>query len=331
MTTVLVTGGAGYIGSHAAKALADAGHRPVVLDNLSTGRPGDSRDARARRYGPFVEADLRDGDALDAAFRDHGIEAVMHFAALSEVGGAEAEPARYWANNVGGSLSLLQAMGRAGCSRLVFSSTCAVYGDGAADGGLDEDTDRRPAGTYGSTKRAVEDLIADIGRATGLQAVIFRYFNVAGADPGGEIGEAHDPETHLVPRTLAAAAGEGPPLTVMGSDYPTPDGTPIRDYVHVVDLVAAHLLGLDRLMRGEGGRVYNLGSGRGYSVREVIGVAERVTGRTVPVIEGPRRAGDAVRLVAAPDRAAAELGWRPERGLDAMIGDAWRWHGQAGF
>jgi UDP-glucose 4-epimerase len=219
----------------------------------------------------------------------------------------------------------------AGCPRLVFSSTCATYGD--QDGVmLDEDTPQRPINAYGASKRAIEDMIGDFGAAHGLEAVIFRYFNVAGADPEGELGEQHRPETHLVPLLLDALAGRRPALTIHGSDYPTPDGTCIRDYVHVSDLVEAHVAGLDRLLSGQGGRVYCLGTGKGFSVREVVAAAGAVTNRPVPMTEGPRRPGDAVRLVCGSTRAAAELGWVPERSdMARMIADAWRWHQGAGY
>lgn len=316
---VLVTGGAGYVGSHACKALALAGWVPVAYDNLSTGW----RDAVL--YGPFEEGDLGDRARLDAVLARHAPVAVLHFAALSQVGEAVRRPGLYWRNNVCGSLSLAEAAVAAGCLRLVFSSTCAVYGDQDGET-LDEGCARRPNGAYGATKRAVEDLLADFGAAHGLRHVIFRYFNVAGADPDGEIGERHDPETHLIPVMLDAVAGRRPELVIHGDDYPTPDGTAVRDYIHVTDLARAHVAGLEWLMEGHPSRAFNLGSGRGYSVREVIEAAGAITNRPVPHRIGPRRAGDAVRLVSGSKRAEAELGWRPERDLRAMIADAWRWH-----
>ena len=324
---VLVTGGAGYIGSHACKALRAAGYMPVVYDDLSTGH------AAAVRFGPFVQGSLHDRAALDAAFAAHAPVAVMHFAAFSQVGEAMADPGLYWRNNVGGSLTLFEAMVGAGCLDLVFSSTCATYGD--QDGvTVDEDSPQAPLNAYGASKRAIEDMIRDFGAAHGLRAVIFRYFNVAGADPEAEIGEAHDPETHLIPVMLQAIDGQRPGLVVHGTDYDTPDGTAVRDYVHVMDLVEAHVLGLERLREGgpAGARVYNLGTGSGFSVREVIDASRAVTNREVPVTEGPRRAGDATRLVSGSTRAEAELGWRPERStMRRMIEDAWRWHGKGGF
>lgn len=325
MATILVTGGAGYIGSHACKALARAGHVPVAFDDLSTGR------REAARFGPLVEASLADRAALDAAFAAHRPEAVMHFAARSLVGEAMRDPGAYWRANVGGSLELVEAMLAAGCRRLVFSSTCATYGD--QDGvTLEEGTPQRPVGAYGASKRAIEDMLRDFGASHGLEAVIFRYFNVAGADPEGEIGEAHEPETHLVPSMLEAILGRREPLTLHGQDWPTSDGTPIRDYVHVCDLVEAHLSGLGWLAAGRGSRDFNLGTGRGFSVREVLAAAREVTGREVPHVVGPRRAGDAARLVSGSGRARAELGWTPARSdMGTMIADAWRWHSGPGF
>ncbi|MCE8458267.1 UDP-glucose 4-epimerase GalE, partial [Rhodovulum sulfidophilum] len=274
MAHVLVTGGAGYIGSHACKALARAGHVPVCYDNLSTGW------AEAVKFGPFERGDLADRARLDAVFATYRPVGVMHFAAFSQVGEAMRDPGKYWRNNVGGSLALIEAAVAAGCLNIVFSSTCAVYGD--QDGvKLDEDSAQAPLNAYGASKRAIEDMLRDFEASHGLKSVIFRYFNVAGADPEAEIGEAHDPETHLIPVMLEAIEGRRPALTIHGTDYPTPDGTCIRDYIHVSDLVAAHVLGLDRLLAGKGSRVFNLGSGTGYSVREVIEAAQAVTGRAV--------------------------------------------------
>ena len=325
MSHVLVTGGAGYIGSHACKMLAARGHVPVCVDNLSTGWKA------AVKYGPLVEADLTDRAALDAAFARYRPVAVMHFAAFSLVGEAMADPGKYWRNNTLGSLTLVEAALAAGCRDIVFSSTCATYGehDGVT---LDEATPQRPLNAYGSSKRAVEEILRDFGQSHGLNAVIFRYFNVAGADPEGEIGEAHDPETHLIPVILQAIDGARPELVMHGDDYATPDGTCIRDYVHVMDLIEAHVLGLDWLAAGRGARVFNLGTGSGFSVREVIAAAEEVTGRKVPHRIGPRREGDATRLVSGSQRAAADLGWTPRRStLRQMIGDAWTWHRSGGF
>jgi UDP-glucose 4-epimerase len=317
---VLVTGGAGYIGSHACKALAAAGYIPVTLDNLSTGW----RDAV--QFGPFVQADLLDRTALDAAFAEYRPMAVLHFAALSQVGEAMAEPGKYWRNNVSGSLNLIEAAIDAGCLDFVFSSTCATYGD--RDGEvLDEDTPQAPLNAYGASKRAIEDMLADFGASHVLRSVIFRYFNVAGADPDGEVGEHHRPETHLIPLILDAVDGKRAALTVHGTDYPTPDGTCIRDYVHVMDLVDAHVKGLEWLRAGRGSRVFCLGTGSGFSVREVVDATRHVTNRPVPMVDGPRRGGDAVKLVCGSTRAKAELGWHPGRStMQQMIADAWRWH-----
>ena len=325
MKHVLVSGGAGYIGSHACKALAARGIVPVAVDNLSTGW------AQAVKFGPLVQADLTDRAALDAAFAEYSPVAVMHFAAASLVGESMANPGKYWRNNVLGSLNLIEAAAAAEVRNFVFSSTCATYGehDGVT---LDEDTPQRPLNSYGSSKRAVEEMLRDFGASHGMNAVIFRYFNVAGADPEGEIGECHRPETHLIPLILQAIDGQRPELVIHGDDYATPDGTCIRDYVHVMDLVEAHVLGLDWLAAGRGARVFNLGTGSGFSVRAVIEAAEAVTGRKVPHRIGPRRGGDATRLVSGSRRAAEELGWTPRRStLEAMIGDAWNWHRTGGF
>jgi UDP-glucose 4-epimerase len=317
---VLVTGGACYIGSHACKALAAAGYVPVTFDNLATGW------AEAVKYGPFEQGDLLDRAALDAVFAKWQPIAVMHFAALSQVGEAVAQPGHYWRVNVGGSLNLIEAAAAAGCMDFVFSSTCATYGD--QDGVvLNEDTPQRPSNPYGSSKRAIEEILRDFGVAHGLRHVIYRYFNVAGADPSGEVGEFHQPETHLIPLMLDVVAGKRAALTLHGTDYATPDGTCIRDYVHVSDLVDAHVLGLQWLEAGKGNRVFCLGTGAGFSVREVVTQARAVTNQEVPMNEGPRRPGDAMQLVSGSARAVEELGWRPTRSsLQQMIGDAWRWH-----
>ncbi len=317
---VLVTGGAGYIGSHACKQLRAAGYVPVTFDNLGTGW----RDAV--KFGPFVQGDLMDPAALAQAFAEYRPVAVMHFAALSQVGESMTDPGRYWRENVTGALNLVQASLAAGCKRLVFSSTCATYGD--HDGVLlDETTVQQPLNAYGGSKLAIEQMLRDFGASDGLETVIFRYFNVAGADPEAEIGEFHRPETHLIPLVLDAATGKREALTVNGTDYPTRDGTCLRDYVHVMDLVDAHVLGLRWLEAGKGSAVFCLGSGAGFTVREVMARSAEITDREIPLREGPRRAGDAVSLVSGSQRAIDTLGWRPERStLDQMIGDAWRWH-----
>ncbi|MGL6211269.1 MAG: UDP-glucose 4-epimerase GalE [Paracoccaceae bacterium] len=323
--TVLVTGGAGYIGAHACKALARAGFTPVAFDNLSTGWRG------AVKFGPLVQGDLMDKVAVEAAFAEFRPVAVMHFAALSLVGESMKDPGRYWRANVGGSLNLIEAAVGAGCWNFVFSSTCATYGD--QDGVvLDEDTPQRPINAYGASKRAIEEMLQNFAASHGLAHVIFRYFNVAGADPDGEVGEQHVPETHLIPLMLDAIEGKRGALTLFGDDYPTRDGTCVRDYVHVSDLVAAHVLGLRWLLDGKGNRVFNLGSGNGFSVREVLDASRVVTNREVPMVLGERRAGDAAALVSGSRRAAEELGWRPERStLPQMIADAWAWGRGPGF
>ncbi|WP_397541554.1 UDP-glucose 4-epimerase GalE [Roseovarius salis] len=323
MTNILVTGGAGYIGSHACKLLRARGYTPVTYDNLGTGWKN------AVRYGPFEQGDLRDRDRLDQVFRVYRPAAVMHFAALSLVGECMRNPGLYWDNNVAGSLALLQAAADAGCHDIVFSSTCATYGE-QDNVVLDENSPQNPTNAYGASKRAIEDMLRDFEAAHGLNHVIFRYFNVAGADPEAEIGEFHRPETHLVPLMLDAIDGRRDALTIHGTDYDTPDGTCIRDYVHVMDLVEAHILGLEWLQAGRGSRVFNLGTGKGFSVREVIDHSAAVTNRSVPVVEGPRRPGDCTKLVSGSSRAVQELGWQPARStLAEMISDAWRWH-QAG-
>jgi UDP-glucose 4-epimerase len=319
MVTVLVTGGAGYIGSHACKALAEAGHVPVCFDNLSTGW------RNAVRYGPFVEGDLLDAAAIRAAVDAAQPEAVMHFAALSLVGDSMRDPARYWRENLVGAMNLLDAMRGAGTEILIFSSTAATYGEPETPL-IREDETQRPTNPYGRTKLAIERMIDDQAMAYGLRTGVFRYFNVAGADPEGEIGELHRPETHLAPIVLEAAAGLREEIVVNGVDYPTPDGSCIRDYLHVRDLADAHVLGLERLRAGGEGFHLNLGVGRGYSVLEVIAAAEHATGRSVPRRTGPRRPGDPAQLVCDGSAARRVLGWTPRRSdLDTMIADAWRW------
>ncbi len=317
---VLVTGGAGYIGSHACKALKQAGFTPVTYDNLVTGWE------QAVKFGPFEKGDLLDRARLDEVFAQYQPIAVMHFAALSQVGEAMNQPGKYWHNNVSGSLSLIEAATAAGCLDFVFSSTCATYGD-QDNVVLDENAVQLPLNAYGASKRAIEDMLKDFEAAYGLRHVIFRYFNVAGADPEAEVGEFHRPETHLVPLVLDAIDGKRDALTVFGDDYDTPDGTCIRDYVHVCDLVDAHVLGLKWLKDGKGSRVFNLGTGSGFSVREVMDRAEQVTGRKVPYSIGPRRGGDCTKLVSGSTRAKTELGWDPKRSdMASMIADAWKWH-----
>ncbi len=322
---ILVTGGAGYIGAHACKQLARSGYIPVSFDNLSTGW------ASAVKYGPLVEGDLLNKTAVKAAFDTYQPVAVMHFAALSQVGEATRNPGLYWRNNLVGSLNLVEAMIAAECKEIVLSSTCATYGD--QDGVmLDETCPQRPLNAYGASKLAVEGIMRDFGASHGLNSVVFRYFNVAGADPEAEIGEWHQPETHLIPVMIEAAAGKREALVIYGNDYPTADGTCIRDYVHVMDLIDAHIRGLEWLQAGRGSRVFNLGTGRGFSVAEVLACGASVMGRPVPYRYGARRAGDAAALVSGSARAGNELGWRAERStLEQMIADAWRWYRTGGY
>lgn len=320
MTNILVTGGAGYIGSHACKALKAAGYTPVTFDNISTGWED------AVKFGPFEKGDLLDRARLDEVFAKYAPAAVMHFAALSQVGEAMKEPGKYWRNNVIGSLTLIEAAVAAGVKNFVFSSTCATYGE-HDNVVLDENTTQLPLNAYGASKRAIEDVLRDFGAAYDLEHVIFRYFNVAGGDPEGEVGEFHRPETHLIPIMLEAIDGKRDELTIYGTDYETPDGTCIRDYVHVCDLVDAHVLGLKWLEKGKGNQIFNLGTGSGFSVREVIDASRAVTNMEVPHSEGQRRAGDATKLVSGSTRALEELGWDPKRSNMAdMINDAWKWH-----
>lgn len=323
--TVLVTGGAGYIGSHACKTLCQAGFTPVTFDNLVTGWE------QAVKFGPFVKGDLLKKADLVNAFETYAPIAVLHFAALSQVGESIRKPRIYWENNVQGSLNLIQAAVDFGCKNFVFSSTCATYGD-HDNVILDEASAQLPINAYGASKRAVENILSNYEFAYGLKHVIFRYFNVAGADPIAEIGEFHQPETHLIPLILDAIDGKRDALTIFGTDYETPDGTCIRDYVHVCDLVDAHVLGLKWLIDGNESRVFNLGTGHGFSVREVIDCAKYVTNRNVPVVEGERRSGDCTKLVSDSTRAMAELGWSAYRSnLKQMITDAWRWHQNGGY
>ena len=325
MSNVLVTGGAGYIGSHACKVLRDAGFTPVTVDNFSTGWKD------AVRFGPLVECDLLDRPALDQVFQNYQPVAVLHFAAFSLVGESVEKPGLYWRNNVVGSLNLIEAAVDANCLNFVFSSTCAIYGD--QDGvALDENCPKEPVNPYGASKRAIEELLSAFEHSANLRHVIFRYFNVAGADPEAEIGENHIPETHLVPLMIEAVRGNRPDLTIYGDDYDTRDGTCIRDYVHVMDLVDAHVLGMKWLLDGKESKVFNLGSGSGYSVREVIDTCEETIGKSVPRKIGPRRKGDCASLVSGSEAAQNVLGWKPQRSsLADMINDAWRWHKSNGY
>jgi UDP-glucose-4-epimerase GalE len=309
---VLVTGGAGYVGSHAARALAAAGRRVVVLDDLSAGREAFVR------WGPFVRGDVADEALVERSCRAHGVSGCLHLAGRISVEESVRDPAGYFRANVAATEALARALGRAGVRRLVFSSSAAVYGDPERVP-IPEDHPRRPVSPYGESKARAEDALA----SSGLDVVSLRYFNAAGAARGAGIGEAHDPETHLVPLALAAAEG-GRPLVVFGEDWPTPDGTCLRDYVHVEDLADAHVLALARLERGLGGGTWNLGAGEGRSVREVLAAAGRAAGREVPARSGPRRAGDPAVLVADVARARRDLGWAPARSsLERIVADAW--------
>lgn len=318
MARVLVTGGAGYIGSHTAKALAAAGHHVVLLDDLSAGH------LEATGGRPLVQARIHDVDTVRRALSDHGIDAVMHFAAWLAVAESVTHPAKYYENNVVGSLRLLDAMVAAGVQRLVFSSTCAIYGEPQRLP-LTEDHPTAPVNAYGESKLAIERALRHFERAHGLRSIALRYFNAAGADPEGELGEDHDPEIHLIPLAIAAARG-GRELKVFGQDYPTPDGTCLRDYVHVADLAQAHLRALDALERGVATTRYNVGTGRPWSVREVIDTVGRVVGTPVRWSAAPRRDGDPSALYAAGERMATDLGWTPQRSdLDSIVADAAAW------
>lgn len=320
---ILVVGGAGYIGSHAALALARAGYEPVTLDNLVYGH------RRAVRFGPFEQGDIADRACLDRVFRAHRPAAVMHFAAYTYVGESVADPGKYYRNNVAGTLTLLEAMRDHGCDRLVFSSSCAVYGQPERLP-LTEDHPERPVNPYGWSKLMSERMMADFGAAHGLRTVALRYFNAAGACPEEGLGEDHDPETHLLPLAVEAALGRRGPLKIFGRDYPTPDGTAVRDYVHVLDLASAHVRALrlmDRDAQPGRFRAFNLGTGTSHSVAEVLDTVRRVSGRPVPHEDAPRRAGDPPLLVAGADLARRELGWEPEHAdLAATVDSALRWH-----
>lgn len=317
---VLVCGGAGYIGSHMVRCLAAHGHEVVVFDNLSTGH----REAVGETA--LVVGDLLDPAALESLFAAHDFDAVMHFCALSLVGVSMSEPYRYYQNNVAGTLNLLQAMRAANVTKLVFSSTAAVFGQPQADL-IDEGHPTLPINPYGASKLMVERILSDAAQAYGLRSVALRYFNAAGADPSGEIGESHAPETHLIPTVLRAAMGHGGSLKVFGDDYATRDGTCVRDYVHVNDLASAHLKGIEFMLDHDGAHLFNLGNGHGFTVLEVIEAARRVTHMDIPFDRAPRRAGDPPVLVAASASARTVLGWSPAfTDITEIIESAWRWH-----
>jgi UDP-arabinose 4-epimerase len=317
---VLVTGGAGYIGSHACKALSKAGYLPIAYDNLVYGHEW------AVKWGPLERGDILDRARLDAVIAAYKPLAVMHFAAFAYVGESVTDPGKYYRNNVAGSLNLIEAARDHGIENFVFSSSCATYGTPARVP-ITEDMPQIPINPYGASKLMVERILADFGVAHSLKSIALRYFNAAGADPQTEIGEAHDPETHLIPLVLDAASGRRETLTVFGTDYDTPDGTCIRDYIHVTDLADAHVKAVETLRAGAPSGAYNLGIGQGFSVREVIAAAERETGLKVPVIFGPRRAGDPAQLISAPEKAREALGWQPQiTDIGDMLRSAWAWH-----
>jgi UDP-glucose-4-epimerase GalE len=316
---VLVTGGAGYIGSHTAKALRRAGYRVVIFDNLSAGH------REAALGAPLIEGDIRDLDAVQRALRESGASAVMHFAARLLVGESMTDPAGYYDNNVRGTLTTLEAMAKEECLHFVFSSTCAVYGE-PDEVPLRETLPTAPINPYGQTKLAIEHALPHFERAYGIRSIRLRYFNAAGADPDAELGEDHNPEVHVIPRAFEAAIG-GPPFQIFGEDYPTPDGTCLRDYVHVTDLADGHIRALQRLESGGASATYNVGTEQPSSVRDVLDAVERATGRPVPRKAAPRRPGDPAVLYASATRIRSELGWVPQRAaLDTIVSDAWRWH-----
>ena len=317
---VLVTGGAGYIGSHTIRALVRSGRTPVVYDNLSCGHRDAVRDVR------FVAGELADFDHLKEVMVQQGVESVIHFAAFIQVGESMSDPQKYYRNNVGGTLTLLRAMREAGVRPIVFSSSAAVYGNPDTVP-IPETAHLRPTSVYGRTKLIMENVLSDYAEAYPMSFTALRYFNVAGADPEGDIGEDHDPETHIIPLLLKAAMGQRASFTLFGTDYPTEDGTCVRDYIHVADLADAHLLALDKLERTGESKIYNLGNGSGFSNRQVIDAVQRVTGRRIDVREEGRRQGDPASLVAGSERATQELGWRPRyTELEEIIRTAWRWH-----
>jgi UDP-arabinose 4-epimerase len=321
--TALVTGGAGYIGSHVCKALRRAGYHPVVLDNLQYGHEW------AVKWGPLAKGDILDRARLDEVFAAYSPEAVIHFAAYAYVGESVIDPGKYYRNNVVGTLTLVEAMRDHGVGKIVFSSSCATYGNPVTLP-ICEETPQRPINPYGSSKAMAERVLADFGAAHGLAATVLRYFNAAGADPENEIGESHDPETHLIPLLLDAASGRRSKVTVFGTNYPTHDGTCVRDYIHVSDLAEAHVKALSALFDDGRSSIYNLGNGRGFSVREVIDAVERITGLTVPVVFGDRRAGDPAALISDASKARDELEWRPRFAeIDEIVRTAWAWHRKA--
>lgn len=322
---VLLCGGAGYIGSHVNKLLNQEGYETVVFDNLVCGHRG------AVKWGHFVEGDLKNMEEIEALFRQYEIEAVIHLAAFAYVGVSVRKPEDYYYNNVVNTLNLLKAMKKYGCNKIIFSSTCATYGEPERMP-ITEDMPQRPINPYGATKLMVERIFKDYQQAYGLQFIVLRYFNAAGADPAGEIGESHDPETHLIPLVLDAAFGKRPEIKVFGTDYDTPDGSCVRDYIHVCDLAAAHLQGLRYLEAGGESGFFNLGNERGTSVLEVVEAVKKVTGKTFPVTLSKRRPGDPAKLIGSSEKARRILGWRPlYRDIDTIVEHAFRWYERAEY
>lgn len=322
--TILVTGGAGYIGSHSCKCLAESGWHPVVFDNLVYGHPW------AVQWGPLVEGNLSDGPLLDGVFRKHRPVAVLHFAAYAYVGESVTDPGKYYVNNVGGTLKLLETMREHDCRIIIFSSSCATYGMPETIP-ISEDHPQHPINPYGRSKLMIEQMLKDYDAAYEIRHMALRYFNAAGADPGGHLGEVHEPETHLIPLAIETALGIRSHLEIFGDDYPTVDGTAVRDYVHVSDLAEAHVRALQYLLEVNSSFQLNLGTGQGYSVLEVLNTIQEVSGREVPTKRGPRRAGDPPVLVAQADRARQLLGWRPKHsGLRTIVETAWKWHESQG-
>jgi UDP-arabinose 4-epimerase len=320
---ILIAGGAGYIGAHCSKAVAEAGFVPICYDNLTTGHRSFVQ------WGPLVVGDIGDSDQVASIIRQHDVQAVMHFAASSAVGESVADPQKYYLNNVAGTLGLLQGMREAGCNRLVFSSTGAVYGNASRDP-IPETAAGPTVNPYGRSKYMIEQILADFRAAYGFASTALRYFNACGADASGTIGEWRDPETHLIPRALMALQGHVGDFAIFGTDYDTADGTAVRDYIHVDDLATAHIAAIERLLQGDPGGVFNLGTGTGYSVQQIVNAIHRETGRAVPLVIRERRAGDPAILVADPARAEQQLGFKARRSdLGAIIRSAWAWHQKA--
>ncbi len=317
---VLICGGAGYIGSHTNKLLSQQGYETVIFDNLVYGHK------EAVKWGTFIQGDLKNQEEIEAVFQKYPIDAVLHFAAYAYVGESVREPEKYYFNNVVNTLNLLHVMRKHQCDKIIFSSTCATYGE-PEKVPITEEMPQKPINPYGETKLTVERIFRDYGKAYGLKYVVLRYFNAAGADPDGEIGESHNPETHIIPLVLDAASGKRPDIKVFGMDYLTPDGSCVRDYIHVTDLARAHLLALQYLERGGESDCFNLGNEKGTSVLEIISAVKRVTGRDFTVTPSPRRPGDPAVLVGSSEKAKAVLGWKPEYAdIDIIVRHAWRWH-----